>query len=354
MYPVVGVGNAPWLSLTLIAGAFEQAFQELLDGMPVLSEFLMYGGVGGQLPMMQGKTVTFDFIKNRKKLAALKSRPNGIASVADLPQYGQVGMKALYTHEKGVIPPDMLALMRKVGENPGQSVPGAAEASMMLADLAKFIRMHTMRTWEQWCCNLLQGGTFTQVIDGANEDVVTGITATNIGGNFATASVNIPYLLNKAANEHRRQAGNPVSLVIYPDIVREYFAKNDYIQAWVNPKDGSLPLGVDDVPQAMKSGSWRDAREIFHISTFLDSADAEQNYWSQTKVAFVSLAPASRTLMCGTHPIIRPDLTLNDTEAFTRHMWSDNESGDLNIREVATGMFGLGDRLQISVRNINA
>lgn len=367
MFPPVGIGNAPWLGQSLIGGFFEQVYQEILDECLVLNEFLNYGGVvaqsatgedaGRRLPMMNGKTVTFDYIKNRRKVAALRSRPNGIAAQAELPTTGQVDMTALYTHEKASISPDMLVIMRQLGENPSAVIPGTDQAAMHMADLARYIRAHTMRAWEKWCCNLLQGDTFTQVVDGVSETVDTKITSVNIGGNFATASTNIPALLNTAARKHRKQAGNPVDLIIMPDIIRDYIAANDKITAFVNRGVMIDGIGTDTVPQALKNSAWSGARELYILAQndgASGAADSAANYWSDTKIAMVSLKPASRTLMCGTHPVIRPDLSTNAEDAFTRHMWADNETGDIYVREVAAGMFGLGDRLQITVWNINA
>lgn len=346
-----GPGNFPFMTQSFVGGYFQTAFEEILDETPILNEFLRYNG--GRMPMYPSRVVSFDEIRRRKTLAALLSRPNAIPAVGDSAQYGEVEMRALYTHEKASIAPDSLVLLRAAGQNPGQMPPGSDMASQNLATLATYIREHSARTAELWCSNLMQGGTFTQKVSGVDITVDTGITPVNIGGNFATASTDIPYLIAKAARVHRKQAGANPDLIVVADIQKENFAKNDKMRSFLDNQPASLgELG--QVPTGQRSQEYRDAQWIYHASDYLNDADALTNYWSDTKLVMVSLRPKTRTLMCGTHPIIRPDGTVNEQEPYTRHMWTDDETGDLYVREVAAMMFGLGDKSQITVWNTNA
>lgn len=346
-----GPGNFPFMTPNFVGGFFQTAFEQILDETPIFNEFLAYNG--GKLPMYEGKVVTFDEVRRRKSLAKLQARPNATPGVGDSEQYGQVEMRALYTHEKNSIAPDALVLLRQAGMNPGQMPPGATRAAGDLARLATYIREHSMRTAELWCANLLQGGSFTQTVNEVSTSVDTGITAQNIGGNFATASVDIPYLLAKAARQHRAQAGANPDLIICADVQRENFAKNDKMRSFLDRQPASLGQ-LGEVPEGMRTSDYRGARWIYHISNYLDDNGASQNYWSNTKLTMVSLRPQTRTLLAGTHPIIRPDGTVNDQEAYTRHLWTDDETGDLYVREVAAMMFGLGDKSQVTVWNTNA
>lgn len=352
--PIIpGPGNAPFMTQSLVDGFFRSSYQEALNANPVLNEFLAYGGINGQPRMLGSKVVSVDNILNTKTLASLMGSPYGLPEAADLPQFGQVEMRALYTHQHLMLAPDFLVAMREAGQNPGGEATDATVAAQM-QEYTSYIRQHSMRTFELWCCNLLQGGTFTQTVSGVVQNVVTGITPANIGGNFATASTDIPGLTAKAARTHRAAAGNQVDLIIWPDIVHDYFAANDVIQSWII-RQGMTPGIIDMIPDPLKSSVYSKAREIFHLSTYKNTPDgADQNFWSTTKMAMVSLNKESKTLMCGTHPLVRPDLTVNRQEAFTRHMWSEDRTGEIGLREVATMMFGLGDIKQISVWNINA
>lgn len=351
MPPLVPSGNAPSMVKSYVAGVIERAGSSLLDEMPVLNEFIAFNSAGtGRVPMMDAATVDFDVIQHRKTQAELKSRPNGLPSVADDVQVGQQRLKALYTHEFASFSPDLQARVRRAGENNGASLPPGSQVAMQdMGIRLRSIRAAAMRTLELWCCKLLQGGSFTQTVDGNPQTVNTGLTPTNIGGNFATSSTDIPGLLGEAAYRHRRQCGFAPDLMIASDVQRSNFAKNDKLRAFsVNQQ---TILGF---PQGAKVDALLGTRELYHLSTYRDANDTFQNYWSDTVITFVSLRPEARTLICGTHPIIRPDQTLNDQEPWTQHAWVKNSTGDLNVREVGAWLFGLGDLDMISVWNTNA
>jgi len=222
-----GQGDIPLLSNSFVAGMFEENMQ--LNEAPVYDFVLSENG--GSHVMYPTETVSFDAVRQQKGLATLKGTPDGVAEVVEDPRHGQVKMTALYTHQKGGLKASDVSKLRQAGQNPGY--PFRRFALDTLGKKLAAIRAHSVRTSELWLCNLLQGGSFNQSVNGLNQAIVTGITAQNIGANFATASTDIPGRLAYAAEQHEQQAGAPVDLIICSSAQRANFGLNDKIRDYV-------------------------------------------------------------------------------------------------------------------------
>lgn len=344
---MAGQGDTPQLSQSYVAGVFteETSFRRT----PVIEEVLAWNN--NQYMMFPSKVVSLDQVRQSTKLAKLKGSPNSEPEIVQDPQYGEVKMTALYTHQKGGLSVDELVLLRRVGENPGSPLAGYAKKA--LADKAGYMRDAALRTQEAWNCGLLQGGTYTQKVNGINRSVTTGITVQNMGGNFATASTDIPGWFNKALVTHEKQSKRKVDLVICHVDQRNNFALNDKIRDFLIRQPSAINE-ISLIPRGLIGPLGMDARWIIHNETYTDEDNQTQQYWSSTKMAFISLGGRQPLIMAGTHPIIRPDTTENWESPYTQHQWVKNSNGQLWIRELGTFLFGMLDITAITVWNTAA
>jgi len=283
------VADAPFLRRFVILKAIQMNISAMLDEFPIYALFLeLSGGTPLQMDALSG---LIDTVYNERR-AALWHMDIGLGDRLVQTRVGQKAVQLVFNHLSDNLSPTDMKKLREVGMGGDDNMPAEGGAvGALTRRVAKILENHTraiLRSREQLCCNLLSTASFSFVADGVTNTITTGLTVVNMGGNFATASTDIPALMGIARRKFITQAGEEPDCIIYSFLQEDNFSGNDKIRAWaVNQLKGNT-ASITDIPLELLPVEMRSAQIIKHKSHYKNDSGTLTYYWPATVLTMLS------------------------------------------------------------------